>query len=153
MALALLARIALTSGDQTAAEDALRSALAIAEGYALASVLADLHQTRGRLARLRGETAAARGAFRAANPAMQRVRGTLQAERFRAAYLGDRLAVYGDLALASLEAGDATGLAEAFSAVERSRSRALLDLVGGAFEGEPRIDDAAGAPLRARLVQ
>jgi tetratricopeptide (TPR) repeat protein len=153
MALALLARIGLTGGDQTAAEDALHSALTIAQRYGLAPVLADLYQTRGRLARRRGDTATAREAFRAAIAAIERVRGTLQAERFRAAFLGDRLAVYGDLTLASLDAGDATGLSEAFSAVERSRGRALLDLVGGTFASEPASEDVAEAPLRTRLAR
>ncbi|HEY7030086.1 MAG TPA: CHAT domain-containing protein [Thermomicrobiales bacterium] len=153
MALALLARITLARGDEAATENALRTALGIADRYALAPVLADLYHTRGRLARRQGRTAAAREAFRSAITAIERVRGTLQAERFRTAFLGDRLAVYGDLALASLEAGGAAGLAEAFSAVERSRGRALLDLVGGAFEAESAAEDAAGASLRARLAQ
>jgi CHAT domain-containing protein len=152
-AFALLARVALAEQSFAATEDALRHALPVAARYVLAPVLADLHQTRGRLARARGDNATAREAFRTAIGEIERVRGTLQVERFRAAFLGDRLAVYGDLALTSLEVGDASGLAEAFSTVERSRGRALLDLVGGAFDREPVTGDAAGAPLRARLAQ
>jgi tetratricopeptide (TPR) repeat protein len=152
-AFALLARIALTDGDLAAAEDAVQRALPIANRYALAPVLADLHRTRGRIAHGRGDDTSARAAFRMAIAEIERVRGTLQAERFRAAFLGDRLAVYDDLALTSLATGDEAGVAEAFATVERSRGRALLDLVGGTFDREPASEDAAAAPLRARLAQ
>jgi tetratricopeptide (TPR) repeat protein len=150
---ALLARIAFAQGEFTRTDDALRDALSIAEDYALAPVLADLYHTQGLLARARGNLAAARKAFRAAIAAIERVRGTLQAERFRAAYLGDRLAVYSDLASAALAMNDAGGVAEAFAVIEQSRSRALLDVISGAFAEEPAaLPDEVEAPLVARLA-
>jgi CHAT domain-containing protein/tetratricopeptide (TPR) repeat protein len=141
-ALAVRARLALAAGERDAAARALDAALPTGERLGLAPVLADLHLTRGRLLEAEGKTEAARPAFRAAIAQVERVRGTLQAERFRSAYLADRVAAYEGLVLTSLAAGAAAGYAEAFAIVERAKSRTLLDTLAGAFGRNERTSEA-----------
>ncbi len=66
--------------------------------------------------------------------AIERYRATLRAERLRAAWLGSRTRAYEALALTRLSEGTPAALDAAFDAVERSKSRALLDLVQRAVD-------------------
>src|SRR5207249_5929475 len=63
---------------------------------------------------------------------VERVRGTLQADRFRYAYLGRRLTLFEDLTT-SLLAQPTADMGEIFTSLEHARSRALLDAVSGAI--------------------
>ncbi|MCZ7569637.1 MAG: CHAT domain-containing protein [Ardenticatenaceae bacterium] len=152
-----LARLALAAGDLTAAATELTAALATAEALDLAPLRADLLHVRGLLHRAQGAAEAAVADLRAAVEQVERVRGTLQAERFRAAFLGNRLAIYEDLVTQVLDRGDAEAPAEAFAVVERAKSRALLDLVRGAFDlaeaAEPEPGEPAAAALLAELTR
>ena len=147
-----LARLALAAGDLEAADAELRAAVGAAERYDLPPLLADLFHVRGLVHRARGEPDRAVADLRAAVEQIERVRGTLQAERFRAAFLGNRLAVYEDLVRHALDRGGAGAIAEAFATVELAKSRALLDLVGGALDLAET--DLAGVtdPSEAALV-
>ncbi len=129
-----LANLALDGGDLPTAARELAMALAAAERLQLAPVLADLLHLRGQLHRAAGATDLAIADLRAAVAEVERMRGTLQAERFRAAFLGNRLAIYEDLVVQTLDDGGRHALAEAFRIVERAKSRTLLDTVGGAVE-------------------
>lgn len=148
----LLARLALASGDLEAAADHVGDAVGMAEALDLAPALADLYHSRGLLERARGDAEAALESFRAAVLQVERVRGTLQAERFRAAFLGNRLAAYEDFVAAALDLDDPNSLAEAFSVVEQAKSRALLDLVGGALDLAEAAEQAAADPAEASLL-
>jgi len=157
----VVARLGLAAGDLDAADEVLGAAIPAAEGLGLAPLLAEAYHLRGLVHRDRGDAGAALRDLRAAVAEVERVRGTLQAERFRTAFLGDRLAVYEDLVLAALDRGDDAALAEAFATVERAKSRALLDIVRGVLdlaEARPDPNDPAeaallawAADLRARL--
>lgn len=59
----------------------------------------------------------------------EELRGSLAADRLRSAFASSRLRVYEDLALDLLSRADAASLEQAFLAVERARSRVLLDAV------------------------
>lgn len=59
--------------------------------------------------------------------AVERVRGTLVSDRYRAGWLGSRLRPYEDLALDLLSLGDNGSRARALEVVEQAKSRALLD--------------------------
>lgn len=126
----LLARIALADGDLIDARDTLNSVLDRVRPTNIAPVIADAYQLLGRVHDGLGETAAANDARRAAIDEVERIRGTLQAERLRSAYLGDRLGVYHELYVSLLRQGTGDAVREAFQISERARSRALLDLLG-----------------------
>lgn len=148
-----LARIALERGDLKAAQRELDAALPAAEALDLAPVLGELRHLRGLLHRAAGRPLRAVADLRTAVRQVERLRGTLRAERFRVAFLGDRLAVYEDLVRQVLDVGGEMAVAEAFAVVERAKSRTLLDAVGGAMDLTPRRDDAATAdPAETRLL-
>lgn len=153
----LLARLSVAAGDVTTAADHLAEALQVAQSLDLAPVLADLYHTRALLAHAGGDAAGAMGDLRSAVRQVERVRGTLQAERYRAAFLGNRLAIYEDFVAAALDRGDPAALVEAFGVVEQAKSRALLDLVGGALDladaAENETDDPSDAALLADLAR
>ena len=152
-----LARIAFADGELRTAEAELGIALETASALDLAPMLADLLHARALLHRARGDPAAALADLRAAVAQVERVRGALQAERFRAAFLGDRLAIYKDLVAEALDRDGASSTAEAFAAVERAKGRALLDLVGGALDlaevAERGTSDPAESALLADLAR
>lgn len=154
---AQLAHLALDAGDTDAAEEAIAEALPVAEALDLAPVRADLLHARGLLNQRRGAAAAARRDLEDAVAEIERMRGALQAERFRTAFLGRRLPLYEDAVLQALEAGD-EGIASAFEMAERAKSRALLDLVGGTLDlgvvpDAGRGDDAGERALVADLAR
>ncbi len=152
-----LARLALIAGDLPTAAWGLDAAMPAAERLQLAPLLADLLHLRGLLHRGRGEQNLALADLRSAVAHVERVRGTLQAEQFRAAFLGNRLAIYADLVVQALSGDGPDAIAEAFSTVERAKSRALLDLVSGALDlgdgTEPDRDDPAAVRLQNEMAR
>jgi tetratricopeptide (TPR) repeat protein len=144
MARELLARLALEANELGAAERHLAVALPVAEEWDLAPARADLLHLRGLVRRRRGEIDDAMDDLRAAVDQVERVRGALQAEQFRTAFLGGRLAIYEDATIVALDRGGPEAVADAFCLVEQAKGRALLDLVGGAL-------DLAGAAELAEL--
>lgn len=121
----LLARIAQERGNFEYAESELNTAFPVIEEFDVAPLRAELLQLRGGLRRASGAARLALEDLRAAVDLVERVRGTLQADRFRAAFHGNRLNAYNALAATALELDD-VGLA--FETTERAKSRALLDL-------------------------
>lgn len=127
------AHIALALGCLAEADADLQAGLRFSEELGASPLTADLLHTRGRLRAAQGQPAAALADWRAAVQAVDRVRGALQAERFRRAYLRDRLAIYSDLTAALLNERPPAH-AEAFANVEAAKSRSLLDAVQGAVD-------------------
>jgi CHAT domain-containing protein/tetratricopeptide (TPR) repeat protein len=147
-------RAAVALGDLSSAQQVLTDALDAARELDIPPLLADLLHVRGRLTRARGDVPTARGDFRAAVAQVERLRGNLQAERFRAAFHGQRLAVYTDLVVAALEQSDADSLAEAFATVEQAKGRALLDQIHAAGVGPAApTGEPAEAALASELEQ
>jgi CHAT domain-containing protein len=130
----LMARLALAAGDETLAENELNTAVGLARNLDLPPLLAELLHTRGRVHRRAGRLGPAIDDLVSAVDTVERVRGTLQADRFRAAYLGGRCDLYEDLVDAALDAGDAPSVARAFEATEMAKSRTLLDQIGAVLE-------------------
>lgn len=145
-----LARLALDAGDLDGAARHLAAAIPIAESLDLSPMLADLLHLRALVAQARGEPGSALADLRAAVARIERLRGALQAERFRAAFLGNRLAVYESLAALLLDQGDEAATAEAFAVVEQAKSRALLDIVSGSLDLTATQD--AADPAEAALL-
>lgn len=148
-----LARAALAAGDPGAALAEIGAAMPVAVALDLPPALADLHHLRGRALLAAGDGLAALAAFRDAVRELERVRGALQAERFRAAWLGNRLGLYEDAVAAAIGQG-ADGVAEAFGWIEAARGRALLDALGGdaALELAPAASDPAERRLLAEMA-
>lgn len=124
-----LALVRLEAGDPSGVLVEVERALPAAELLDLAPLRADLLYTRGAARRVMGDAAGAVVDLRSAVEQVERVRGTLQAERFRAAFHRNRISIYEDLVATTLDAHDAQGVAEAFETIERAKSRSLLDLV------------------------
>ncbi|MCG3125650.1 MAG: hypothetical protein CHACPFDD_00475 [Phycisphaerae bacterium] len=156
-----LARYALADERLSEADEHASRAVGDALTLGLAPLLADALHTRGVVRRGQRRAAEALGDLRAAVEQVERIRGTLHADHFRAAFQANRLGMYEDLVAAALERADADGVAEAFRTVERAKSRSLLDLVArdvddtaGVEPGSPDSELAAElARLRARVNQ
>jgi tetratricopeptide (TPR) repeat protein len=146
-----LARLALESGDVASCDAHLAAAIETATQHAVTPLMADLLHMRGRRHRKSGDAAAARRDLSDAVDLLDRLRGTLQAERFRAAFVGERLEVYDTLIAALMDDHDAPPLADVFHAIERAKSRALLDVVRGAIDPAGALDAHASPAERGLL--
>lgn len=104
---------------------------AIAETIEHPVLRASFLHARGRALAALGRPAEAAAQLRLAIGEIERLRGAFMGDRYRAAWLGDRGSVYTDLARIGLRRGDRAGVLEAFTAIERSRARSLLDMVRG----------------------
>lgn len=135
----VLARTYLAAGAPAAAAEVAQAGLTAAEALGVPPLIADLRHVCGLAALAQGAVEPACEHLRSAVHEVERVRGSLQAERFRASFHGDRLAVYADLVRAALAAGTPERTAEAFHAVERAKSRLLLEQARGVLD-EPASD-------------
>jgi tetratricopeptide (TPR) repeat protein len=143
------ARLALARSDLPAAEDALARSLDAVQELDIAPVLADLLHTRGLLRARQGDAPAAVVDLRSAVRQIERVRGSFQADRFRAAFLGDRQAVYEDLTRALIASDSPAAIRDAFHVVEQAKSRSLLDQTRGAIDV---LANGEGGDAGARLA-
>jgi len=107
-------------------DEALRHAEAIGPGTPIAIYRA--YHGLGKLAVAERRPQAAQRCLRQAIECIELTQQTLQVDEFRASFLGDKLDVYRDMVWVCLELED---LEQAFEYVERTRSRVLVDLIGG----------------------
>lgn len=143
-------RLALDRGRPADADAAFSAALAEVEPLDVTPLVADLLHGLGRSASARGDVGLALDRYRRAVDEIERLRGALQAERFRSAFLGDRREAYEDLALALLALESDAGLPELFRTVERAKSRSLLDSLARALaEGAPDAEAGSDPELAA----
>ncbi len=156
---AMLASILLDAGRAKESLQEVELALSIAEQLDLAPLRADMLHTRARAQAKLGERDAAIVSMRKAIDEVERLRGLLQADRLRVAWLGDRVSVYSDLVSLLLERRTEGDVATAFEMLERSKSRSLLDLVdGGSRLAESVIErdtsdrDTSASELVERLL-
>lgn len=151
-----LARLALDAGDAPGALAEIDRAIADVRALDLAPLTSDLLRTRGRVLRALHRPADAAADFRASVEQIERVRGSLQAERFRTAYLGRHVPAYEELVASLLDSPDRGALAEAFRAIELARSRSLLESIRAVLDEPAAVphgddDDAHLAGQAARL--
>ena len=134
-----------------------RAAREAAATLAVRVVEIDAATTEGAAARALGKRDESIRALSHAADLTDELRGTLAAERHRAAFTTTRLRAYEDLALELLAESTPESTERAFSVVERARSRALVESVLGAVDradvgGHQEVaGDAALSGLRARL--
>lgn len=125
----LAARAAYQMGDgRRAARWAKAAEKLVGERFAPAVVYA-CHHLLGKVERDSGRPAAALASFRRAIEIVERMRGGIAADQFKATFLGDKIEVYEDTIAACLDVGGSELIEEAFVLVESSKSRALADMV------------------------
>ena len=152
------ARLALATEqfDETGKQlDAAQTALEVSHLPALRSEILHL---RADLLRRLGRPHDARDAAFAAVYELERLRGALQAERCRTAFLSNYLSVYEDAVTLALDISAPGSVDDAFEMIEHARSRALLDLAAGALEhktvgGDPGDDVDDGLTRRMQVHQ
>jgi len=98
-----------------------------------------------------GDQLTAEATFKRAVEMIETMRTPLPAEEFRTAFIADKLTPYTELVRLCLADDQPARLAEALSYVERARSRALVEMMSGAFTAYPQPRDAFEAGLMARL--
>lgn len=150
--LALGAGIALAKGRAEEALELAAEGAELAANADLPSLLGDLLHLGARARTAAGDLAGAIGMYQQALEQVERVRGTLQAERFRAAFLGRRGVLYEEAAGVVLAAGGPFATAQAFEIIQRSKSRSLIDLMRGGVELSEHAPGAATDPDELDLI-
>ena len=148
---AMRAACLIERGDAAAAIEVIDTTLNDASDHALPLVRADLLDLRGRASQMAGDTTTAQHDFETAIAEIERVRGSLHADRLRTAWLGDRLAPYHALLALALDQQDA---ARVFDVLEMIKSRALLDVMQGGIELAEQVIGTSDQtdPEEARLI-
>jgi CHAT domain-containing protein len=142
---------ARAQGKLSEAEKILRSTLRDAEQWSALPVIQNCHTSLGLLSEALGDRAGAEVEFKRAIASIEEVRAPLPAEEFRTAFLANKLIPYSEMVRLCLMDGSPSRVAEALGYIERARSRALLDLLGGAISLSPAPRDGFEAGLHARL--
>ncbi|HEX8476009.1 MAG TPA: CHAT domain-containing tetratricopeptide repeat protein [Pyrinomonadaceae bacterium] len=107
----------------------------------------------GLLAADAGDTQAAEQFFLQAVALIEDLRAPLPAEEFRTAFFTDKLVPYDELARLCLEDARRDRATEALAYVERARSRALVEALGGRLKLRPQPRDPFDAELVTRLEE
>jgi CHAT domain-containing protein/tetratricopeptide (TPR) repeat protein len=136
-----------------AARRLLQETLSAAERRALPQIAQRCETSLGLLASAAGDAGAAEAAFKRAIGLIEELRAPLPAEDFRTAFVADKLLPYAELVRLCLADPCQQRTAEALGYVERARSRALVDLLGGALPAHLRARDAFEAELLRRLSE
>jgi tetratricopeptide (TPR) repeat protein len=125
----LAARAAFSLGEMAKAARLARVALAAAEGTFSPAIAYQCHHLLGRVERGRRRNRPALENFRRAVEIVERMRGGIAADDFKATFLRDKVEVYEDAIAACLDEGSEPLVEEALRLVESSKSRALADLL------------------------
>ncbi len=139
----------LTQLAQTVLEETLRTA----EAPLVPQIAQRCHTSLGLLAMAAGEAERAETAFRRAIDITEAMRAPLPAEEFRSAFVADKLTAYAELVRVCLEDSRTDRVAEAFGYVERARSRALVEMLGGGLPARPAAGNLFEAERLTRLEE
>ncbi len=139
----ILGHCYLAQGKLAAARRSYQQLLALAP--AVPPLVYQAHHGLGKTAAAEGKLDAARAAYDRAITQIERTRRTLAVDEFRASFIGDKLAVYRDMVLLCLQMGDKDA---AFEYVERTRSRALLDMLTTALQDMSDMLDSAAPEVQ-----
>jgi CHAT domain-containing protein len=134
----LAARAAFDLGDMKRAARMARSALETIEGLSAPSVAYQCHNLIGRIHRQRNRRTEALESFRRAVEIIEKMRGGIAVDEFKATFLHDKISAYEDavaVCLDEVDDGSDEFIEEAFMLVESSKSRALADLLGRYVRG------------------
>ena len=125
----LAARAAYDAGDLKRAARMSKAALGAVEGLSAPAVVYQCHHLMGRIERDRKHPQPALENFRRAVETIEKLRGGIAADEFKATFLHDKIYAYEDAIAACLDEGSDALIEEAFRLVESSKSRALADLL------------------------
>jgi len=141
----LCARAAYDSGDLKRAARMARAALKSIDGLSAPAIAYQSHHLLGRIERERKRTGPALQNFLRAIETIEKMRGGIAADEFKATFLHDKIHAYEDAIAACLDDGSDRLTDEAFRLVESSKSRALADLMARYVRGAS--DSPAGNSL------
>jgi len=116
-------------GDLARAEQLLSSTMHAAETVMATQLIQRCASELGLVALADGDLMRAESYFRRAIDLIESMRAPLPAEEFRMGFIGDKLTPYREMVRLCLNSATSERLAEALSYVERSRARALVDLL------------------------
>jgi CHAT domain-containing protein len=126
----LLARLAFQSGQFSKARRLTQTTLETIERLYAPTLAFQAHHLIGKIAsRHPRNRAAALQSYQRAIEIIERLRGTVTSDEFKASFLRDKIAVYEDAIAAYLDEGSPAMIKAAFRLVESSKSRALADLI------------------------
>lgn len=128
----------------------LETALDDAKQQSQPQVAERCYTSLGLLAAMMGDRKNAEDFFKRAVTLIEDLRAPLPAEEFRTAFFSDKLVPYDELVRLCLS-DDSDRVAEALGFVERARSRALVDALGGALKFLPQPRDPFEAELMTQL--
>lgn len=140
-------------GDTGTAQTLLEETLRDAEIHAQPQLAQLCLTSLGLLAADAGEAQQAEAFFKQAVSLIEEMRAPLPAEEFRTAFVADKLTPYDELMRLCLADGSPARITEALGYVEQARSRALVDMLGGALEFRPKPRDQFEARLLSRLEE
>jgi len=151
----LMARAAYQAGELAIAHRRAKAALRSIEDRFAPAVAYACHHLIGKVARDKGHNRAALASFRRAVEIVERMRGGIAADEFKATFLGDKMEVYEDAIRACLDEGGHTSIEEAFRLVESAKSRGLADLLTSYLREapQPRTTRPDESETRARLLK
>lgn len=111
------------------------------------------HHLIGRIERDRNRSSLALESFRRAVETIEKMRGGIAADEFKASFLHDKIQTYEDAISACLDSEAVDHVDEAFALVESSKSRALVDLLVR-YARRPESEESNLAPeSRQRLAK
>jgi CHAT domain-containing protein len=152
----LLARASYLAGDMAAAKRRSRAALRLIESSFAPSVAYGCQHLIGKIAVSEGNKRVALDSFRRAVAIVEKMRGGIAADEFKATFLADKMDVYEDAIRGCLDEGGTQSIEEAFRMVESAKSRGLADLLASYLrETAPRRQDkrASQGETRAKLLK
>lgn len=144
------ARAAYEAGDSKRARRLAKTALESAGGLSPA-IAYQCHHLIGRIERGRNRASLALESFRRAVETIEKMRGGIAADEFKATFLQDKIHAYEDAIAACLDSEAVDHLDEAFSLVESSKSRALVDLLARYVRGAEGTESNLAPESRQRL--
>lgn len=146
----LLAKLYAAQDKLDKAADELQAAEPYVESLGIPDLVMRSSRLAGHLAALRGDLPEAEAKFRNAINELEGVRASLNVDEFKTSYFGEKLTVYIDLIKLLVQRQD---FAQAFYFVERSKSRALLDLIGKGVSLPKDTENPQVAELQAQLSE
>ena len=138
-------------GSITEARSILNAALVDAVEQGQPQVAQRCHTSLGLISAMNGDEKDAEASFMRSIELIETLRAPLPAEEFRAAFFSDKLVPYDEMVRLCLAHAESGRVAEALNFVERGRSRALADMMGGALKFMPAPNDAFESDLLGQL--
>ncbi|HEX8183354.1 MAG TPA: CHAT domain-containing protein, partial [Blastocatellia bacterium] len=149
----IMGEAARARGKDAEARAAFDSALVDAELQALPQLAQRCLTSLGLLYAEAGFTDRAEASFKCSIDLIEDLRALLPGDEFRTAFVSDKLIPYIELVRICLADDDSSRVKEALGYVERSRARALADLLSGSIQFLPKPRDQFEARLYARLEE